>query len=185
MFHWPWRLQEQQVNRLPQWLLFAQHCLPSDSWNFSLHQSVHLVWRIRGTCSFYVVSHSVLCTLHIVHCALYFVLCTLCFVLCPLYFALCTLRFVLVLCALYIVQCTNSSYLCTPSLLMSIYSRKEEGDQGRILYLFALHSSYYPVRRPCVSVFLHNKVTFIYNNLRQSLQGLAALVASSTESDRE
>ena len=66
---------------------------------------------------------------------------------------------------LYIVQCTITSYVCTPSLLLSIYRRQEEGDQGTTLYLFTLHSSYYLVTRPYPSVFLHNKVTFTHNNL--------------------
>jgi hypothetical protein len=61
---------------------------------------------------------------------------------------------------------------------MSIYRRQEEEDQGTTLYLFTLHSSYYLVTRPYLSVFLHNRVTFTYNNLCQSLQGLATLVAS-------
>jgi hypothetical protein len=62
---------------------------------------------------------------------------------------------------------------------MSIYRGQEEEDQGPTLYLFTLQLSYYLVTRPYLSVFLHNRVTFTYNNLRQSLQGLATLVASS------
>jgi hypothetical protein len=59
---------------------------------------------------------------------------------------------------------------------MSIYRRQEEGDQGTTLYYFTLHSSYYLVTRSYLSVFLHNRVTFTYNNLCQSLQGLLLLL---------
>ena len=84
-----------------------------------------------------------------------------------------------VLCTLYLVHCTAASYPCTPSLLMSIYRRKDGGDQGTSLYLFTSHSSYYQVTRPYLRIFYKNRVTFTFNNLRQPLQGLATLVAYS------
>jgi hypothetical protein len=90
-----------------------------------------------------------------------------------LYSVLCTFL------TLYNVQSTITSYFCTLSLLMKIYRRQEEGDQGATLYLFNLHSSYYLVTRPYLSIFLHNKVTLTHNNLCQPLQGLATLVAYS------
>ena len=76
-----------------------------------------------------------------------------------------TLHFVL--CTLYFLLCTAASYPCTPSLLKSIYRRKDGGDQGTLLYLCTLHSSYYKVIRPYLRILLQNRVTFISNNLRQ------------------